>query len=354
MAPSSSENLAPEFRLRVNEKDAPIEVQSDVIEVTVLQDVAAPGMFALRLINWDMDKLAVTWSDADLFAPGSAVEILMGYAGQLATVMTGEVTGLEPDFRAAEVPTVTVRGYDRRHRLMRGRKTRSFTQVKDSAIAAQVAQEAGLDAETQDTEITLEYVMQHNQTDLEFLEARASRLGFEVVVEGKTLKFRPHGNDKAEAQTLARDTNLLEFCPRLSLVGLAGEVQVRGWNPKDKKAVIGKAAAGDEGTAMGKNGGLAAADKAFGAAVAVAVDQPVQSQGEADKIAAGRLREMALSYVTGEGIALGSASLKAGTAVRIDGFGKRFSGLYYLDSARHTYSPRRGYRTAFTVRRNAT
>jgi len=29
-------------------------------------------------------------------------------------------------------------------------------------------------------------------------------------------------------------------------------------------------------------------------------------------------------------------------------------GLYYLDSVSHAYSPKRGYRTAFTVRRSAT
>jgi phage protein D len=355
MAPNGSENLVAEFRLRVDGTDLPVEVAAQVVEVEVLLDVSAPSMFAVRIINWDPDKLQVTWADDSLFAEGAEVEILMGYMGKLAPVMVGEVTGLEPEFRASEVPVVTVRGYDRRHRLMRGRKTRSFTQVKDSDIAAQIAQEAGLTPEAEDTQSTLDYVMQHNQTDLEFLEARAARLGYEVVVENKTLKFRPHANDQAEVLTLKRNPDLLEFCPRLSTVGLAGEVEVRGWSPKDKEALVGKAAAGDEGTTMGgMAGGLDTADQAFDAAVAVSVDRPVLSQGEADQIAAGRLREMALSYVTGEGVAIGRADLKAGTVVKIEGYGKRFSGLYYLPSVHHTYSPKRGYRTGFALRRNAT
>ncbi|HYU34431.1 MAG TPA: contractile injection system protein, VgrG/Pvc8 family [Thermoanaerobaculia bacterium] len=355
MAPNASEGLVAEIRLRVDGTDVPVEAETDVVEVSVLQDVSAAGMFALRMINWDVDNLQVTWTDDDLFAVGGEVEILMGYAGELATVMVGEITGLEPEFHAEEVPMVTVRGYDRRHRLMRGRKTRSFTQVTDSDIAAQVAQEAGLTPDVEDTKVTLEYVLQHNQTDLEFLQARARRLGYEVVVEGKTLAFRPHSNADAEVLTLSREEDLLEFSPRLSTVGLAGAVEVRGWSTKDKDALLGQSAAGSEGTKMGgSKGGLAVADDAFDSAVAVAVDEPVRSQGEADQIAAGRLREMALSYVTGEGVAIGRTDLEAGTVVKIDGCGTRFSGLYYLASVRHTYSPRRGYRTAFTVRRNAT
>jgi phage protein D len=355
--PTGAEGLAPEVRLRVDGQDVPLEAEADVIEVSVLQDVSAPGMFAVRLLNWDLDKLRFTWSDDPLFAEGAEVEVLMGYAGDLEPVFVGEVTGLEPEFRADESPTVTVRGYDRGHRLLRGRKTRSFTQVKDSDIAAQVAQEAGLTPETADTKVTLEYVLQHNQTDFEFLEARARRIGYEVWIEGKTLRFRPRPSDESEVLTLHLEEDLLEFTPRLSTVGLAGEVEVRGWSPQDKEAVLGKAAAADAGSTMGgKTGGLDVAAGAFDAAnpaVAVSVDRPA-SQGEADQIAAGRIREMALSYVTGEGVAAGRADLRAGTVVKIEGCGQRFSGLYYLVSVNHTYSPKRGYRTAFTVRRSAT
>ncbi|HEX5721062.1 MAG TPA: contractile injection system protein, VgrG/Pvc8 family [Thermoanaerobaculia bacterium] len=353
-ANQDAEGLAPEVRLRVDGQDVPLEAEADVIEVSVLQDVSAPGMFALRLMNWDLEKLQYTWSDDPLFSEGAEVEVLMGYAGDLAPVLVGEVTGLEPEFQADETPTVTIRGYDRGHRLLRGHKTRSFTQVKDSDIVAQVAQEAGLTPEAEDSQVTLDYVLQHNQTDFEFLSARARRIGFELWVEDKTLNFRPRPSDESEVLTLHLEENLLEFTPRLSTVGLADAVEVRSWSPKDKEAVLGKSAAADAGSAMGgKTSGLDVAAKAFDSAVAVAVDLPV-SQGEADQIAMGRIKEMALSYVTGEGVAVGRADLRAGAVVKIEGCGQRFSGLYYLVSVHHTYTPRRGYRTAFTVRRSAT
>ena len=353
--PLAADLLAPRFELRLNGGELLPQAEADVVEASALQDVAAPGMFALRLRNEDRETGRLTWSDHSLFSLGTAVEIRMGYGRQLRTVMDGEITGLEPELRAGEPPMLTVRGHDRRHRLMRGRKSRSFTQIQDSEIARQIAQEAGLTAEVESTRNVLEYVLQHNQTDLEFLHDRAARLGFEIVIEGRRLRFRSHANTGAAALTLTREDDLLEIDLRLSTLGQAAQVEVRAWNPKDKDAFIGQAAAGGEGTTMGGSvTGPQAVQSAFGSSVARVVDEPVFLQNEAGQIASGRLREMALGYVAGEGIAKGRPDLAAGTVIRMDGLGRRFSGLYYVTSARHSWSPRRGYRTAFTVRRNAT
>lgn len=348
------ERLVPAFAVRVNGAELPPAAAADLLSVAVEDDVEAPGMFELRLVNWDMRRLAVSWADDELFAEGNEVAVRMGYVDGLETLIVGEVTGLEPEFRAEEVPLLTVRGYDRRHRLLRGRRSRTFTQVKDSDVARDLAGDAGLKADVEDTGVVHEHLLQDNQTDLEFLEARARRIGFEVVVDDRTLVFRTRRNAAGEALRLDRAADLLEFYPRLSTVGQADRVTVVGWSAKDKDVVTGEASAGDEGTRMaGAASGPEAAANAFGSHASVVVDERVASQAEADQLARGRLREIALDYVRGDGVVKGRTDLKAGTVVRVDGVGRRFSGLYYVVSTRHTYTPERGYRTAFTVRRNA-
>ena len=352
---NSTQRLAPEFRVRINGADPPLRAVTDLITATVHEDVGAPGMFTLQLINWDMTNLEVTWADDDLFAEGNQVEIQMGYVDNLETLMIGEITGLEPEFSADEVPKLTVRGYDRRHRLLRDRKTRSFTQVKDSDIASQIAGELGLTARVEDSGVTLDYALQHNQTDMEFLQERAWRIGYEVAVDDRALYFGPHRNTESEVLTLARDVDLIEFYPRSTVLNQVGQMAVRGWNPKDKAAIVGRAGTGDETTTMdGSTTGPTAADDAFGQASAASVDRPVFSQAEADQIALGLFNGMALAHIRGEGVCIGRADLRAGTVIRMEGLGRRFSGLYYVTSATHRYSPARGYHTAFIVRRNAT
>lgn len=339
---SSYEILIDSTRLQEN-------AAGSVMEVMVLQDVSTPAMFAIRLTNRDDSKQEVTWSDGG-FEPGTKVEIFMGPEGKRRSVISGEITGLEPEFRGDQPNTVTVRGYDLRHRLMRGRNTCTWISAKDSEIANQLAKRAGLEGTVEPTEETLEYVMQHNQTDLEFLQARAGRLGYKIVVEGKGLKFRRQWDETSTVLLLHRK-DLEEFYPRLSTTGLVGKVVVRGWSIKNKEAIEGSASV-DKLTHMGGTIGLEAIDKAFDPAQDVIVDLSVQSPAEAHRIALGRLNEMALTYITGHGVATLKPALKAGAVVNIEGYGTRFSGLYYLTSVRHTCSSN-GYRTAFTVQRNA-
>lgn len=339
-----------DFQITIEKKEL---LPQDLISVLVRRDVWAPAVFELRLRRQSGETTPHLW-DEKRFNVGSPVEIAMRYMGGLKPVMKGEITGLELDFRSGE-ELLTVRGHDRGHRLLRGRKTRAFPGKKDSDIARDVAKAAGLTSAAEDTKVTLEHVLQHNQTDWEFLQQRARDLGFEVRVEGTTLFFQPHKNDGAEALELQRESSdLLEFRPRLSTVGLVGKVVVQGWSPTNKEAITGGASSRDQGSLMdGLRSGLETADNAFGKAIGTIVDRPVLSQAEAAQIARGRLKEMALAYIAGEGVAIGRADLDAGKVVRIAGFGPVFNGLYYVVSVCHTYVPGPGYRTAFAVRRSA-
>ncbi len=353
--PRDFDTLTPELRVRIADRDLPVEVAADLIVATVVDDVNANGMFNISLYCWDEIQTKVKWIDDDIFTEGNAAEVQMGYRDNLETLFYGEITGLESEFPAEAPPTLTVRGYDRRHRLTARRKTRTFLGMRDSEIANQVAEDWSLRPEVEDTGVILDYVIQHNQTDLEFLQGRAQRIGYEIVVEDRTLYFRRRRNDGSAVLTLRREVELLDFHVRLTTVGQVEEISIRGWSPKNKEEIVARTVTGSEGSLMsGSNSGPAAARQVVRESGSVAVDQPVQDQSEADQLADGWFREMALRHVIGEGMCIGRPDLRAGTLVEIEGLGQRFSGSYYVTSTEHIYRPNTGYRTAFTVRRNAT
>jgi phage protein D len=323
-----------------------------LIEVTVDEDVSVPSLFILRLAEADDLKRPFRWIDDEaLFAIGNGVEIRFAHAGAMTKVISGEITALEPDFAAGGRPSLTVRGYDRRHRLQRGRRTRTFLRLKDSAIAAQIASEAGLTAQVTDSGVVLDYVLQNNCTDLELLRERAAQIGWEVVAEDKTLFFRPAGNAGSEVLSLTLGEDLAEFSPRLSTAGQVGKVTVRGWDPKNKQTIESTADALD--SRMGGRQSGAELVAAFGTAALIAVERAVMSQAEADQIARGLFNRTALELIVGEGACDGRADLRAGKVIGLRALGKRFSGSYYVTRAIHRYTADRGYETRFQVRRTA-
>jgi len=325
MPTTSTPNLLlPSFALKIGGSPLPIETEIQVISITVEDDLTLPSMFTVELTGLETQNSQISLLDDALFALGTEVEVKLGYGGQVATLIKGEITGLEPEFTINRLPSLIVRGYDRRHRLQRGRKTRTFLQKKDSDIAAQIASEGGLTAKAEDSQVTHDYIMQANQTDLEFLQARARQLQYEVVVEDKTLLFRPVGNASSAVLTLTLEDDLLEFSQ-----------------------------AGDEVSTMGgQSSGAKLSESAFGEGIGGISDRPVASQAEADQFAKAQFNREVLGLITGEGICRGNTQVRAGKVIEIDGIGQRFSGLYYVTAASHRYGTR-GYFTYFTVRRNA-
>jgi phage protein D len=346
--------LTPNFEVLINGSPLEPEARGHIAGLSVDHSTEVPSMFEIELVDSVGVNQGVTWiDDESLASVGNLIEIKLGYADDLETLIVGEVTGVEPEFVHSRQPTLTVRGYDRRHRLQRGRKTRTFLQQKDSDIASQIASEAGLTAQVEDSGEVHDYVLQLNQTDLSFLRERARRIQYEVAVEDKALIFRPVASAESEIMTLSLADHLLEFYPRLVSGGQASEVSVRSWNPKDREALVGQARVGDEVSLMGgEAGGGELAEGAFGEAVVVLSGHPVMTQGEADQLAKARFNALALGLITGEGICWGRTDLVSGSVIRIDGVGQRFGGQYYVTAALHRYSPQHGYRTHFTVRRS--
>jgi phage protein D len=349
------DTLAPEFKVKVNGQALPADALADMIGLTVLDDVDAASMFTLSLSGWDAAQMKPKWMDDALFREGNAVEIGIGYRDDTPPLAAGEITGIEPEFLLGKGPTLTLRGHDRRHRLMRSRRTRTFTNCKDSDIASRIASEAGLKPDTEDSRLMMAYVLQHNQTDLEFLMTRAQRIGWELLVHDRTLLFRPRKAGESEVLTLRREVELLEFRARLSTLGQVPELEVRGWDAGDKKEIVGRASVGDESRLMnGKDSGPSAVRRAFSTEASARVTQPVQDQAEADQLAQRGFVEMALHHVHAQGLCIGEPRLKAGSVVKIEGLGERFSGLYYITSTEHRFGKRNGFRTSFSARRNAT
>lgn len=351
---TSIETLSPTFKLLIAGKSVDGSVNADISRIMVSNDIDIPSMVEIAINSWDVFKGGLAWIDDELFGIGQTFEIQIGYSNDLETLLTGEITALEPEFIQDEAPKLVVRGHDLRHRLMRGQLTQSFTKLKDSDIARRIAQKHGLSADIKDSNVILDYVLQHNQTDLAFLQSRAQRIGYEITIDHKTLKFQPRSHASTSSLKLEFGQQLTEFFPRLSTLSLVGQVEVLGWLPSQKQSLRAIASVGKETSCMGgSKTGPQAVKSTFGAARTSLVDHPVSTQAEADQLATSQFNEMAIAYIEGDGVCQGNPELQAGQMIDITGIGTRFSGQYYVTSVRHTYARTRGYTTSFTVRRNA-
>jgi uncharacterized protein len=310
----------------------------DINALSVSQDLGQPDMCVLVLNN---EGNAIS-NQAKL---GDAIEIKIG--GESGEhIFQGEVVGIEPEYKAGGESKCVLRAFNRLHRLLRGRKSKTYLEESDQQIAQAVAQANGLSAECgSDTSITHEHVYQHNQTDLEFLRLRAARIGYEVWVEDRTLHFDKPKTDRDSGLALVfgepgDGLHLISFMPRLSSAAVVEKVEVRGWNPEEKEEIVGTASSA--ATRLGSKTAVDETKGVFGSVVTYEVDHPIFSADEANAIAEARFAELRMSYITGEALCIGNPGFKPGVVIKItvnnDDEKDRFNGKYFIAGATHRFS----------------
>ncbi len=334
----------PQATIKIAGANASEAFMNALVEVVVDSSLHLPAMFTISL-----QDPTLSWVDDPLLEIGKQVEITTQQGQCSGVLIDGEITALEPDFSATGQTTLLVRGYDRSHRLHRGRKTRTFLKLTDAHLVQTIAGEAGLTPQADAASVRHEYVLQNNQTNMEFLQARAARIGYRVYVDGKRLCFKKGESGGVAGPTLAFGDNLLSFRPRWTAAHQADKVTVKGWDPKGKKAITSTATPSSSLNQGGmQRTGPAVAQAAFGSAEAIVTDRPVATVDEAKALATGLSNDIGRAFVEAEGICQGDPRVLAGCKVSITGLGTRFSGTYLVTSATHTYS-QEGYQTAFTI-----
>jgi phage protein D len=278
----------------------------------------------------------------------------MGYGDAKSTprAVSGMITEITTSFPDGGSPELAIAGYDHGFPLTVGKNSRTWTKARDSEAAQEIASFNNLNAVILATEEKHAQIEQNQESDWEFLKKLADRNHFELYVdERRTLHFAKP-NDKATAVVkLVYGQGLLSFKPEANLAGQISQVEVYGWDRKNKKAIVGRARAGEESGLSGKSAGqyLNAFVRDPDKRPTLRLRQPVFSQAEADQRAKAALNEKAKQFLTGEGEAIGLPEVRPDRNVELARLGASFSKTYYIQQATHKIDSN-GYRTRFKVK----
>jgi phage protein D len=358
--------FAPAFQVIVNGAALAADVSCNVESISVTTKPDTLDDFSLTVVNTYPRLRWTHTSDSNLFLEGNNVQIALGYVDGLQDVFQGEITKISPNFPESGEPTVIIEGHTKMHRLHASRSTRTFNNITDKQMVERIGADLGFDVEAEDAGVSYDYVIQANQTDLDFVLGLAARIHFELLVIGKKLIFRKCREAAPETYTLvwgypqeafAPPSNifpLTSFAPTLDARQPVCDVSVRGWDVQNKTQFVGRASMSDQN---GEMAGSIKAGNVWSSAFKnnrsyIAVRTPVYTQGEADEQARAIYNNRACEMVTGRGKTIGLPQLRAGKVIKLDGLGPRFNGNYYVDESTHTLD-QNGYFTTFTVKRNA-
>jgi uncharacterized protein involved in type VI secretion and phage assembly len=349
--------------IEIDGQAAPAALMERILHISVEESLHLPSLFTLVLNNSALPGKTSQpmWEHADLLAIGKSIRI--GFRNNATNasefqqqekdwIIWGEITALETHFTAGSQAPMIVRGYDRSHRLHRGRHNRSFQNMTDTDIVSKIIEEVNIPKGVlEDSGAPRDYVFQENQTNMEFLRERAARNGFELFVQNGKLYFRrPQQDGTLELNWLKE---LTSFQVRVSSAEQVGEVEVRGWDYKQKRAIVATHRQANRLTQTEHGAGNQTSSAFQGKPTApklIVVDQPVSKTQHAEKMAEALFQELSDEFVQADAQAQGHPGIRPGRVVKIQGepMGK-YKGNYYITDTHHTFSER-VYKTTFSVR----
>ena len=357
LSASTSNFYVPRFEIEIENNKLPGEMAKSILDVSMTESLDVGASFTFTVNDeFDLKTREFKWLDHKLFSVGSAALVKMGYGNQLLTLAKGNITSLEPSFFAGETPSISIRGQDLSYNYIKKKSPgKTFMNMAYSDIARDIAQTAGLSIRVDKTDKKNGPVSKKNdESYFTFLQRLAKEVDFEVSIDCQTLYFKKPGDNKKEVLVLELGKDIISFRPNLNTARLYSEVEVRWRNPRDPdNPIIGKAGAGSERTQEpGKKTGSQLLESLKWKQKKVITDVYVESAAQANALALAELNKISNNLIEGEAECIGIPKIRVGVCIKLEKMGKRFSGKYYVKSATHTIN-NSGYRTRFTVKRNA-
>ena len=223
--------------------------------------------------------------------------------------------------------------------LRRELKTRAWEHASLRVVAGDVAAEHGLTLRYEGDACGFVRLDQRQESDLALLKRVAEQQGLTVKVCEDALVVRGAREADAQAPTLdivRGETAVSRFQFATQSSETYGAAQCDYWDPEAKEL---------------KSAGASPARGQTDQAVAqtLKVNKRVESQAEAERVAANELRQANQREWTGTVDLMGDPRLYAGQVVQVQGWGQ-FDGSYLVKTATHTLNRSAGYTTSISIR----
>lgn len=359
-----------------------IEIEGNRLSKDITHEITS---FIFEDNEEEMDIMEVTVTDRylqfvddPLFQEGNEIIARFGYVDNLSPKKVAVIKEIDYDFPETGEPTIRIKAYDKGYKLT-GRQIQRVWQkpapgILYSEIAEQTAKEHGLVPIVEQTVGRHLRVAQGNLSDASFLKGLASKsrsidgnAGYVFFIQDNELHFHTRKLGSRPGMVLEYFTDkegvLRSFQPCTQshyVKGSGTETKSIGVDPRKKRDVEHKSNDGNitDRTVLGKKTYLVEdryrKQESGKIITSYEHSETRYEQSKFDKSDShteSRFKDAELKQVEATAVTIGIPNLYAKQNIEIRGVGRKFSGIYWCSSVRHTFQD--GYSCELKLRRNA-
>jgi Rhs element Vgr protein len=328
-----STNL-PSFSILKEGKE--ITDMSNVVSIRVESELSKISSAEIILSDGDAAKQEFEVSSKDDLIPGNELEIKLGYYQQNETVFKGNIIkhGIRTSSNESSALTLELRHPVYKSSLQR--KSKSFSEKKDSDIIDTILGEYGVDKSVDATLLEHKQMVQFNCSDWDFINTRSEANGMLFITKTDKIEVIKPKASSPEKFELQYGTNVyetdLEIDSRFSFEDYEG----KAWNYADQEIESGS----PNLPALKETGNLSASDLSGNSEMDKFIysNGAALEQGELDEILNAKKIKSLLGKIRGIVKCEGTSEIEPGDTVKLSGLGDRFNGNAFVSGVMHEYS----------------
>lgn len=313
----------PPLTVEVNGRALADAERASLGEIRVCQKLSLPTQCELTFFNQPGPSVTA------MLVPGADLRVAVGQG--LPNLFVGDITAVEYAYEPAQGRRFRVRGYDRLHRLRKRQPVRVHVQFGLAELARELAGDVGLSVEAPAASLTWRRLIQHDQTDFDFLAQMAEACGLYFALRGETLHLLTLEGTGA-AIPLSLGETLLEARIEVSGDPACRAVRTGGWDPLRAEEHEGQASRARTGRSVLAN---VLPTRVGGVPERTFVHQAVQDDTHAEALAQAELDLRVAREVVLRGTAEGDPRLQPGARVDVQGVAPAVAGRYVLTEVTH-------------------
>lgn len=369
LAQQYNQYLAPEAIVWINDEKLS---KRNIFFNDLKVDMALDGTDIFSFSIYDAINLEFELKNADLFKVGNRVEIHIGYAdnteekANLPILFEGVISAITWSFSEDNYLDIVVEGKDYSFLLMKHKssaegKQLTWNDTKDSDIVEKILNTtysnifSSSKVKIEKTALTHNQVYYKEDNDYSFISTLAKKNGYEFFVQKDKFYFRkaPKIQKDTTNIVLSYGKEILSFSLDYNIDKAVTKVKVVGLEFQNaKEKIVGEA---PKSSPLQKSAGTLGMKELLKTISNVEYEMKanVKSVDEANTFAESKYGELSSSLIQAQLRCIGIPELKPGINVQLKGLGERFSTLYYVTKAVHTFNTQ-GYEVNMTLKSDAT
>jgi Rhs element Vgr protein len=280
------------------------------------------------------DGSSISFSDSDTFTPGNPVVISAAWGdAQVTALFTGVIVKHGLDMQADATVNMKLVCKHAAVSMTFGRKEQLFGQQTDSDIITAICGNYGLSATVGSTSFKNEMFFQKLATDWDLVLSRAEFNGMLIFLDGDSPVIKVPDFSGSAVLTVAPGGGLMSFQSELNAERQAPTVQVSAWDIQNLALQNASAKEPDlnaQGNVTAKKLSAQLSQKQL----SITATTPMAT-AELQAWADNYLLRMRMAALRGTVTFIGSALVKTGSIIQLEGVGSKFNGSAYVTAVTH-------------------